>query len=55
MRNETLPTRGFWQWDGLTDRGQKAAVGYYVLLVELFTPSGTKREFRKTVVVGARL
>ncbi|GGG28583.1 hypothetical protein GCM10011378_01740 [Hymenobacter glacieicola] len=55
VRNETLPTRGFWQWDGLTDRGQKAAVGYYVLLVELFTPGGTKREFRKMVVVGARL
>ncbi|MFD2787660.1 lamin tail domain-containing protein [Hymenobacter rubripertinctus] len=54
-RNETLATTGFLQWDGLTDRGQKAAVGYYVLLIELFRPSsGEKREYRKTVVVGAK-
>ncbi|AHJ99292.1 lamin tail domain-containing protein [Hymenobacter swuensis] len=55
VRNETLAAKGFWQWDGLTDRGQKASVGYYVLHIELFRPSsGQKREYRKTVVVGAR-
>ncbi|MDU0369486.1 lamin tail domain-containing protein [Hymenobacter endophyticus] len=55
VRNETLATQGTWQWDGLTDRGQKASVGYYILHVELFRPSGgQKREYRKTVVVGAR-
>ncbi|MBT2556321.1 lamin tail domain-containing protein [Hymenobacter sp. ISL-91] len=56
VRNETLATSGFFQWDGLNDRGQKAAVGYYVLHIELLRPnSGEKREYRKTVVVGARL
>ena len=55
VRNETLPTTGFVQWDGIDDRGHKAAVGYYVLLVELFRPSGgEKREYKKTVVLGAR-
>ncbi|MBD2713958.1 lamin tail domain-containing protein [Microvirga sp. STR05] len=55
VRNETLATSGFFQWDGLTDRGQKAAVGYYVLLVELFGPNGgSKQEYKKTVVLGAR-
>ncbi len=55
VRNETLATQGTWQWDGLTDRGQKASVGYYILHVELFRPgSGQKREYRRTVVVGAR-
>ncbi|MBO2012909.1 lamin tail domain-containing protein [Hymenobacter negativus] len=54
-RNETLPTTGFIQWDGIDDRGHKAAVGYYILLVELFRPSGgEKREYKKTVVLGAR-
>ncbi|GAB3859912.1 hypothetical protein GCM10028822_37240 [Hymenobacter terrigena] len=54
-RNETLPTNGFIQWDGIDDRGRKAAVGYYILLVELFRPSGgEKREYKKTVVLGAR-
>jgi hypothetical protein len=54
-RNETLPTNGFIQWDGIDDKGRKAAVGYYILLVELFRPSGgEKREYKKTVVLGAR-
>ena len=55
VRNETLPVTGLVQWDGLDDRGHKAAVGYYILLVELFRPSGgERREFKKTVVLGAR-
>ncbi|WP_052733044.1 lamin tail domain-containing protein [Hymenobacter terrenus] len=55
VRNETLPTTGFLQWDGIDDKGHKAAVGYYILLVELFRPSGgEKREYKKTVVLGAR-
>jgi hypothetical protein len=54
-RNETLSTNGFIQWDGVDDKGHKAAVGYYILLVELFRPAGgEKREYKKTVVLGAR-
>ncbi|MGI4834243.1 MAG: lamin tail domain-containing protein [Janthinobacterium lividum] len=56
LRNESLPTTGFVQWDGLDERGHKAAVGYYLFYIELFRPSGgERREYRKTVVVGARL
>jgi hypothetical protein len=56
LRNETLPTSGFVQWDGLDERGHKAAIGYYIFFIELFQPgSGERREYRKTVVVGARL
>ena len=54
-RNETLPVDGFLQWNGLDDSGRKAAVGYYILHVELFRPGGgEKREYKKTVVLGAR-
>jgi hypothetical protein len=56
LRNESLATTGFVQWDGLDEHGRKAAVGYYIVHVELFRPSGgERREYRKTVVVGARL
>jgi hypothetical protein len=56
VRNETLPTTGFFQWDGLTDSRRKAPIGYYVLLVELYKPNGgQKKEYKQTVVVGARL
>jgi hypothetical protein len=55
LRNETLPVDGFVQWNGLDEQGRKASVGYYVLHVELFRPSGgEKREYKKTVVLGAR-
>jgi hypothetical protein len=55
LRNETLPTTGFVQWDGTDERGHKAAVGYYILLIELFRPSGgERREYKKIVVVGTR-
>jgi hypothetical protein len=56
LRNESLPTTGFVQWDGTDERGRKAAVGYYLLVIELFRPSGgERRQYKKTVVVGARL
>jgi hypothetical protein len=56
LRNESLPTNGFVQWDGTDEHGRKAAMGYYILYIELFRPSGgERREYRKTVVVGARL
>ena len=55
LRNESLATTGFVQWDGLDEHGRKAAVGYYLVHIELFRPSGgERREYKKTVVVGAR-
>jgi hypothetical protein len=56
VRNETLATNGFFRWDGLTDSGRKAPIGYYVLHIELYKPGGgAKSEYKKTVVLGARL
>ena len=55
VRNETMATSGFFQWDGLNDQGRKAPVGYYVLHIQLFQPNGGgKQEYKKTVVLGAR-
>ncbi|TGE21807.1 hypothetical protein E5K00_16200 [Hymenobacter aquaticus] len=54
VRNETMATSGFFQWDGLNDQGRKVPVGYYVLHIELLQPGGDKKEYKKTVVVGAR-
>ncbi|WP_167856385.1 lamin tail domain-containing protein [Hymenobacter metallicola] len=54
VRNESLATTGFFQWDGLNDQGRKVPVGYYILHIELLRPSGEKQDYKKTVVVGAR-
>ncbi|UOQ53452.1 lamin tail domain-containing protein [Hymenobacter cellulosivorans] len=54
VRNETMATSGFFQWDGLNDQGRKVPIGYYILHIELLQPSGEKKEYKKSVVVGAR-
>lgn len=54
-RNETLPTSGFFQWDGLTDQGRKAAIGPYVFVIELFrTAGGQTHTYKQNVVLGSR-
>jgi hypothetical protein len=54
-QNQLLDATAGIQWDGTTALGQKATIGYYVILAELFSPSGTVRQFKKTVVVAAKL
>lgn len=55
VRNELLAANGFFQWDGLREDGAKAAVGYYLLYIELFDLNGQKRAYKEKVVVGGRL
>ncbi|GAB3512455.1 hypothetical protein GCM10027442_23730 [Emticicia fontis] len=41
-------------WDGKNANNDIVAVGYYVILVELFNPNGEKQEFKGKVVVGSK-
>lgn len=52
--NEILGTEGFYRWDGDTDEGQQARIGYYVLWFEVFDSSGIVKTFRKRIVVAGR-
>ncbi|WP_192823176.1 lamin tail domain-containing protein [Rufibacter sp. LB8] len=52
--NALLGTDTVLQWDGLTEAGAKAAIGYYLVLVELFDLQGRKEVLKKTAVVGGR-
>ncbi|WP_210486680.1 lamin tail domain-containing protein [Rufibacter aurantiacus] len=52
--NTLLGAESVLQWDGLTDAGSKAAIGYYVVLVELFNLQGQKEVLKETAVVGGR-
>lgn len=54
-RNQLLETVAGIQWDGTTALNQKAPMGYYVILVDVFTPSGTVSRVKKTVVVASKL
>jgi hypothetical protein len=53
--NEILGAEGFYRWDGDTDDGQQARIGYYVLWFEIFDSSGFVKTFRKRIVVAGRI
>ncbi len=48
----TLSTTGFLRWDGSTDNGSVATMGYYLIVFEVFDPQGNREIIKETVVVG---
>jgi hypothetical protein len=54
LENELLGTRNTFTWDGITDRGDKARLGIYILLCETFDTAGNKKKAKKTFVVGGQ-
>ncbi len=55
INNELLAAEGFIRWDGDTNEGTKARVGVYVVWIQLFNPDGSKKEYKRAVVLAARL
>lgn len=52
--NELLGTSGTFRWDGDTDTGAKARIGYYMVWIEIFDNAGVVTSYRKRVGVVAR-
>ncbi len=52
--NEVLASEGFFTWDGDTNDGTKARIGYYTLWFEVFDTSGIVKTFRKRIVVAGK-
>jgi hypothetical protein len=55
VRNGTLALSGYWNWDGLDDKGNKLPVGTYILFTEIFNLQGKKNKFKNTVVLARKL
>jgi hypothetical protein len=53
-RNALLGTEGFFTWDGTTDTGDKARMGSYLVLLELFELGGETDKLKATLSVGAK-
>jgi len=53
--NLLLGIEGVITWDGLDDKHQKAPMGIYVVYIETFDLDGNVKQFKKSVVVAARL
>jgi hypothetical protein len=55
VRNGTLGIDGYWNWDGLGDKGQKLPVGTYVIFTEIFNLQGKKERFKNAIVLARKL
>jgi hypothetical protein len=47
-----LSSTGFFRWDGTTNSGNLARLGYYVVLFEVYDSMGNTEMIKETVVVG---
>lgn len=50
-RNDILGLKGYWNWEGLDDKGNKLPVGVYIILTEIFNLQGKKEKFKNAVVL----
>ncbi|MBS1620980.1 MAG: lamin tail domain-containing protein [Bacteroidetes bacterium] len=55
VQNAILGSSGYWNWDGLDDKGRKLPVGPYVVYAEIFNLQGKKDKFKNTVVLARKL
>lgn len=55
VRNGTLALTGYWNWDGLGDKGNKLPIGTYIVFTEIFNLQGKKEKFKNTVVLARKL
>lgn len=54
VENGLFGTSGFFRWDGDRDDGSKAAVGNYMVRIELFNSNGVVKVIRKRVAVASQ-
>lgn len=55
VNNELLMAEGTLQWDGSTENGEKALIGLYIIMAEIFDPNGNAKRYKKTCVVAGQL
>lgn len=53
--NGILGLTGYWNWDGLDDKGKKLPIGVYVVYTEVFNLKGKKEHFKNSVVLARKL
>jgi len=55
VNNELLGTEGTLSWDGMTNDKQKAAIGIYIIFIEIFDLDGNVSRYKETAVLAGNL
>ncbi len=55
VKNANLGLKGYWNWDGLDEKGLKLPVGPYIIFTEIFNLQGEKEIFKTTVILARKL
>ncbi|MBE0662312.1 MAG: lamin tail domain-containing protein [Bacteroidales bacterium] len=55
VQNQLLGNTGSFSWNGITDDNEKASIGYYLILIEVFDLNDNIKQYKKTAVLGGRL
>ncbi len=55
IQNQLLGKSGNYTWDGISDKNEKASIGYYVIMIETYDLLGNLKQYKKTAVLGGRL
>lgn len=55
LKNQTIGTNGSLTWDGTDDQGQKAVIGIYIVLFDVFDLNGNMKRFKNTCVLAGKL
>lgn len=55
VKNGTLGLKGYWNWDGLNEKGNKLPVGTYIIFTEIFNLQGKKERFKNVIILARML
>lgn len=55
VRNDLLGKKGYWNWDGLDEKGKQLPAGQYIVLAELFDLSGKKKQYKLVLTLARYL
>lgn len=55
ISHQSIGAEEDFKWEGLDNNGQKVRMGPYIVYLEIYNSSGSKKQYRKKVVVGGQL